>query len=606
MSADTHHGGAAFPLDLLAGHVGAPHVQAAPAATVTSGAARAATQGADYRLDAAAATGRLLAAEADGAWLACVGAPYAGAAEPAAATLLRGLRAGREATLGGLGGQFALAWFEAGTRTLLLATDRFAGIPVYYEAAGGGLRFSTDLAALRDAGRERRIDPQALYDYLFFSVVPSGRGILAGVRKLPAASVLVWRDGRLDVARYWSPDFARSAADPAGLERATVDAIRAAVERVAGLPDLGCFLSGGLDSSTVCGLAARSRTEPTRAFTIGYDVPEFDESAYARVSARHFGLELSEHRIRSRDIAGCVGRVVNGFFEPFGNPSAVSAYLCAHFAHEAGVRNMLAGDGGDELFAGNERYQKQLLFNLYADLPGWLRGAAVDPVAALLARAPGPLPKLASYVRQARVPLPDRLYGYNLLVRNDPSAVLTREFLATVDVESPYRYARAIYGEPAAGDALDRMLYLDWTTTLTDNDLPKVNVACRLAGVAVHFPLLDPAVVDVSTRVPSGAKLTLRELRKFYKRAFRGILPREVLTKPKHGFGVPVGIWVNGDATLRERVHARLGALARRGIVRSELVADLLQRQQSEHASYYGALVWPLFALEEWLQGHGL
>ena len=148
------------------------------------------------------------------------------------------------------------------------------------------------------------------------------------------------------------------------------------------------------------------------------------------------------------------------------------------------------------------------------------------------------------------------------------------------------------------------MLYLDWTLTLTDNDLLKVRVACDLAGVAVHFPMLDPEVVRLSALVPSRDKLTLRELRRFYKRAFAGFLPAEVITKPKHGFGVPVGIWINGDPTLRERVHARLDSLGRRAIVQRSFIDNLLRLQQTDHAVYYGALTWSLFMLEEWLLAH--
>jgi asparagine synthase (glutamine-hydrolysing) len=368
---------------------------------------------------------------------------------------------------------------------------------------------------------------------------------------------------------------------------------------------MGCFLSGGLDSSSVSGLATRFAPAPVRAFTIGFDVAEFDESRYARVTARHFGLDLAEKQIGPADVTACIDGVIGAFAEPFGNPSAVSAYLCARSAHDAGVRHMLAGDGGDELFAGNERYQKQLVFELYGRLPGWCRSAAVDPVAELSRRAPGLLRKPWSYVEQARVPLPDRLFSYYLLVRNDPSTVLTPEFLRSVDQAAPYDYARMIYREPAHGDALDRMLYLDWTLTLTDNDLPKVRTACDLAGVAVHFPMLDPEVLRLSALIPSSDKLTLRQLRRFYKRAFASFLPPEVIAKSKHGFGVPVGIWINGDPVLRRRVHARLGSLGHRGIVRRDFIDNLLRLQETDHAVYYGALTWTLFMLEEWLLAHG-
>jgi asparagine synthase (glutamine-hydrolysing) len=152
------------------------------------------------------------------------------------------------------------------------------------------------------------------------------------------------------------------------------------------------------------------------------------------------------------------------------------------------------------------------------------------------------------------------------------------------------------------------MLYLDWTLTLSDNDLPKVKTACDLAGVAVHFPMLDPQVVRVSALIPSREKLSFRQLRRFYKRAFAHFLPPEVIGKSKHGFGVPVGIWINGDPMLRERVRARLDSLGRRGIVRREFIDNLLRLllrlQQTDDAGYYGAMTWSLFMLEEWLLAH--
>lgn len=582
--------------DLLGGRLDASGAApaAGPPGSCTTGALR-------YRV--AGEPGRVFQRQAEELLTLCVGAPYAGVAGGDVGEVLAQVRPGHAGALGRLGGEFAFACYQPRERALLLATDPFGSIPVYYAEVGGALAFGTDFGWV--AGQAAcTLDPQALYDYLFFSVVPGSRSIFKEVRKLPPASVLAWQDGRLRVNRYWTPDFRRDGVARGDLAAGTVQAISGAVERLAGLDSLGCFLSGGLDSSTVCGYAARHARRRVPAFTIGFDVPDYDESRYARISAAHFGLDLNEHRIRSADVTACIDRVIGAFPEPFGNASAVSAYLCAQFARDAGIRHLLAGDGGDELFAGNERYQKQLVFNVYGDLPGWLRRAAVDPLARATRSAPGPLHKLASYVGQAQVPLPDRLFSYNLLVRNDPLSVLTPEFLAGVNPDEPYEYARQVYREPPHGDALDRMLYLDWALTLTDNDLPKVRRACELAGVAVHFPMLDPAVVEASVRVPSADKLSLRELRKFYKEAFRDFLPAAVIGKSKHGFGVPVGIWINGDATLRERVQARLASLGRRGIVRQSFIDELLRRQQDEHAVYYGALMWSLFMLEEWLAAH--
>lgn len=588
---------ASRPDDAIAEPLPAPAASGSPTAPGSAGPA--------FRFSASGPPERVREHREGENRMLCIGTPYTTSRGNDIAAVLRGLRSGRESALSAVGGEFALACFDAKEHVLLLASDHFASVPIYYAVSDGRIAFSTQLGQLRAIlGGTAQVDRQAIYDYLFFSVVPGSRSVFSGIHKLPPASVLTYRDGKARISRYWEPDFRREGAAPARLHEQAFEAISGAVGRLATLPDLGCFLSGGLDSSSVCGLAARHGSGRVRAFTIGFDVPNYDESRYAQVTARHFGLELNEKRISAADVMACLDRVIAAFPEPFGNESALSAYLCAEFARSAGVRNMLAGDGGDELFAGNARYQKQCVFNIYQDLPAWLRRVAVDPLAALTRLAPGPLRKPWSYVEQARVPLPDRLFSYNLLARNPPGDVLTREFLDSVDAESPYRYARTVFGEPRHGDSLDRMLYLDWALTLTDNDLPKVRVTGSLAGIAVHFPMLDPEVVRVSTLVPSAAKLTLSDLRKFYKEAFTGFLPAEVIDKPKHGFGVPVGIWLKEHAPLRDRMYERLRSLGERGIVRRDFLDDLVSLQQTDHAVYYGALMWSLFMLEEWLLAH--
>ncbi|MCK6371751.1 MAG: asparagine synthase C-terminal domain-containing protein [Gammaproteobacteria bacterium] len=592
-------------MERLIGQVGGQ--AAAPEPGTRAAAEQATVTAPGFWCHAEAPAGRLLEHRAADHRQVLVGAAAARGTTSDTSELLARLQADRAERLAGLGGEYALVHHDANRGELLLATDHFGTLPIYYFCDGDALVFGTDLDWVsRRLPQGRRLNDQAVYDYLFYSVLTSERCIYAGIEKLPPGSALTWRDGRVAVRRYWNPDFSRAAGDRGDLGLLTVEAISAAVGRLATLPDTGCFLSGGLDSSTVSGMAARHAGAAVPAFTIGFDVPEYDERRYARITARHFGIELHEKTLRSEEISRCAERVIAAFPEPFGNPSAVPAFICAEFAREAGIARLLAGDGGDELFAGNERYQRQLLFEAYGGLPGWARSALVDPLAALSARAPGVLHKLASYVEQARMPLPDRLFSYNLLVRLAPAEVLTASFFASIDGEAPYRYARSLYAAPAAGDAVDRMMYLDWTTTLTDNDLPKVRVTSALAGVDVHFPMLDPEVVEISTRVPTTAKLTRRDLRRFYKQSFAAFLPREVIRKSKHGFGVPVGIWINRDAELRERVRARLDALGSRDIVRPAIIAGLLDLQATGHAKYYGSLIWPLYALEEWLQSRGL
>jgi len=239
-------------------------------------------------------------------------------------------------------------------------------------------------------------------------------------------------------------------------------------------------------------------------------------------------------------------------------------------------------------------------------VPGVLRGGVLEP---LLERTPlGAMPlarKGRSYVEQAKVPLPDRMQQYNLLLRLDPRQVFAPEFLARVDEADPLRQQREVWNlVPGQASALNRMLAYDWRYTLAEADLPKVCGSTSLAGVSVGFPFLDPALVDFSLALPTEYKLKGLKLRWFFKEALRGFLPDEILAKKKQGFGLPFGVWATRHAGLKAFAADSLQSLAGRGIVRREFIRPLLDEHLPAHPGYYGEMVWILMMLEQWLQGH--
>jgi asparagine synthase (glutamine-hydrolysing) len=290
--------------------------------------------------------------------------------------------------------------------------------------------------------------------------------------------------------------------------------------------------------------------------------------------------------------------------QPFGNSSAVPTYYCARLAKEDGVDTLLGGDGGDELFGGNERYAKQHLYSLYSDLPAVLRKGLLEPLMFLPPEV-GIAGKVQRYMRNASLPMPARYDNYNLLERLGPEVVFTGEFLATVDRGQPPAQMAEAYRKAHAQSLLNRMLALDLKYTLADNDLPKVTRSCELAGVAVRFPLLDDAVVAFSARLAPRLKLKGTRLRYFFKEALRGFLPDEIIAKTKHGFGLPFGPWLETHAPLRQIALDSLADLKRRRIVRSELIDELTSVHVRSHADYYGTMVWILMMLEQWFRRHG-
>jgi asparagine synthase (glutamine-hydrolysing) len=266
---------------------------------------------------------------------------------------------------------------------------------------------------------------------------------------------------------------------------------------------------------------------------------------------------------------------------------------------------LLGGDGGDELFGGNERYAKQYLYSLYSDLPRALRKGLIEPVAFLPPEI-GIVGKVQRYIRNASLPMPARYDNYNLLERLGAGNVFTPEFLRTVDAQSPRTMLARVYGSARAHSLINRMLALDLRITLADNDLPKVTRACELAGVDARFPLLNDVVVSFSSALPPRLKLKGTRLRYFFKESLRGFLPEEIIAKTKHGFGLPFGPWLQTHRPLRQLALDSLSDLKKRDIVRPEFIDDLISTHVESHASYYGTMVWVLMMLEHWFKRHRL
>lgn len=505
-------------------------------------------------------------------------------------------------------GAFCCAIIDNESQQVLAAIDRLGQHSLYYRCAENKLVLGTSASeVLACDGGSARLQAQGLYNYLYFHMVPCPDSTYEGLNKLQAGHYLHYRDGQCELVNYWQPSFSESAGNEtfAGLGKQLQQALRESVQNC--MPEsgkIGCFLSGGLDSSTVTGVLAELSDQQAQAYSIGFSAEGYDEMAFARITAKHFGVHLNEYYVTPQDVVDALPRIATSYDEPFGNSSALPAYFCAKMAAENGVTTLLGGDGGDELFAGNERYLRQGVFEHYAKVPGVLRKSLLEP---LLRALPNSLPlvgKANSYVEQANTPLPDRLQSYNFLHRHAASEIFTDDFLEDVDTQLPLALQRAIYHRPPQATDLNRMLYLDWQITLADNDLRKVSHTCALAGVEVTYPMLDDTLVEFSCRVPSAWKMQGGDLRHFYKEALKDWLPSETINKSKQGFGLPFGVWMQTYAPLREMAYDNLLKLKARGFIRPEFIDKTIQMHQSEHAAYYGELVWIFTVFELWLDAH--
>ncbi|MES2298295.1 MAG: asparagine synthase-related protein [Pseudomonadota bacterium] len=532
----------------------------------------------------------------DGLLIALWGAPVSG--------LGRLWRTLGEHMCASLCGAFALAVIDERKEELFLAIDRSGTHPLCYQMVGRTLAFaSSSDALLRYPGTSRRIDSQSLYNYLYFHMIPAPDSVYCEQRRLMPGQYLRFRGGRVERGKYWTMSFQENAAaDLPALKEEFISTMRQAVRSAQGEHAVGAFLSGGTDSSTITALLAEVGQHPVRTYSIGFDAPGYDEMEYARLVARHFSTLHRERYVTPGDIVDAIPHIASVFDQPFGNASAVPAYYCAQMARDGGVVRMLGGDGGDELFGGNERYARQAVFSRYDTIPPALRQVLIEPVLFRLAGAMrGKLvSKARSYVEQASVPLPARLETYNLLHHYGVPTVLEADFLADVDIHAPLAALNQAYWLTHGQSQINQLLALDLQFTLADNDLPKVMKACELAGVEAAFPFLDDAVVAFSARLSARQKLKGTRLRYFFKQALRETLPREVISKKKHGFGLPFGYWLQTDARLRSLAYDSLSDLKARRLVRADFIDGLLGHRLAQHPAYHGTMVWVLVMLEQW------
>ncbi|MBA3507706.1 MAG: asparagine synthase [Betaproteobacteria bacterium] len=514
-----------------------------------------------------------------------------------------------EEALHRLQGSWVLLFADSASGQFIVATDRAATRAPCYAQCSDRLVFGLSAEdVIRHDARLREVRPQAIYDYLYFHVIPAPGTVYESVHRLQPGEYLHVDGQDLRRGYYWQPAYDESS-DNTGLRQSAVHfrrLLEASVVAELNQGKIGAFLSGGTDSSTIAGMLGKVTGAPANTYSIGFDAQGFDEMEYARIAARHFGTAHHEYYITPDDLVASIPLVAAAYDQPFGNSSALPAYYCARLAQADGMTKLLGGDGGDELFGGNTRYAKQKVFDAYSRVPQWLAEGLVEP--SLLRHGFTqriPLVKKArSYVEQAKIPMPTRLQTYNLLARVGEERIFEPNFLAAIDTTALSRQQAAYYDRCKANSLVNRMLHFDWKFTLADNDLPKVVGTCDLAGVGVGFPMLNEELVEFANRLPPAFKLKGLRLRHFFKAALRDFLPNAIIAKKKHGFGLPFGLWLAAHAGLQQLAFGSLESLRTRGIVRQSFFDDVLHARLKQHASFYGELVWTLMMLELWFQAH--
>jgi asparagine synthase (glutamine-hydrolysing) len=507
-------------------------------------------------------------------------------------------------------GSFALAVIDRDNRRLLLAVDRTGNRPLYLVRTGDAIAFSTRLGALRRVpGFTPEIPHQALFDYLYLDMIPSPGAVYTGVEKLLPAQSMVFSAAGRTPRFYWEMPYRDQ--DPAPFEDLR-DEFRALLPRVVeraadSVQGVGAFLDSGTSSATVAGALQRLQDQPVSTYATCSAAQGCDAIEHARIAARHFHTRSNEYYVTPEDVVESVAAIAAYCDEPFADASIIPAYLGARFARFDGTSRLLAGDGGDEIFAGNAWYAEQAALERYTRIPAVLRKGLIEPIAALIPFGRGApiVRKALGYVAQAKVPLPDRLEMHNFLHRTPLGDAFEPEFLAVVDADWPLNNLREVYARTASAAAVNRMMHLDLKIAIADKDLRQVNQACALAGVDVAYPLLDAEMLEFAARVPPEMQVRGGSPRGFFRRALDDFLPQEILRKGDRRFELPVGIWTAEHAPLRDLAGDSISALRRRNILKPTYIDGLQERHAAEHAANDGLMLWALVMLEQWLTQHG-
>lgn len=517
-----------------------------------------------------------------------------------------------------LHGMFAYAIWDGKRKRLVIARDRLGKKPLLYTRTPKAFLFGSELRAiLQDEDVPRKVDLRALAAYLMRLYVPTPQSAFEGIQKLPPAHYLVLERGEMKIERYWHVDFDKHAQSATVTdEHELCDQLWDLLEEVTRMRlmsevPLGAFLSGGIDSSAVVGMMSRLMAEPVKTFSIRFEESRFDETPYARQVAKIFGTRHEEFTVRPSALE-VLPQLVWHFGEPFADASAIPTYYVAKMTRQR-VTVALSGDAGDENFAGYDYYRAGRMLEALQGMPSLVRkgllpaglkaGRAVPFLRnfaqqSLTIMQRGDAPPAQAYVGRTSVFSPAMLAQLcrpEMLAAAAPSADLAAVVTAPLE---------AMLAEYRGADGLERWQYLDLHNYLPDDINVKVDITSMANSLEVRAPFLDHKVVEFAAALPPQMKLNgslWKGMTSKYilKKTMERLLPKEILYRRKHGFGVPISAWLRGEL----RGLTRTILLSPQALGRGYFVPCQVERLIDEHeqgALDHGTRLWALLNLELW------
>lgn len=494
-----------------------------------------------------------------------------------------------------LRGMFSFALWDRKRQRLLAARDRFGKKPLNYYWDGQRLIFGSEIKSILEAGIRREINPIALDEYMVYGYVPTPNTLFKNVMKLPAAHILIYENEQIITKRYWELPFTPLCHDD---EATAIERIRELLQdavqvRLMSEVPLGAFLSGGIDSSLVVGLMSSMMTQPVKTFAIGFEEDDFSELPYARRVAQHFGTDHHEFLVRP-DLVAVLPQLAWAYDEPFADASMLPTYWVSRLAREH-LTVALTGDGGDEIFGGYSRYAYQISMER---IPGFVRSLS-GYASKLMPNGMRGKQRLGDMSRSTA----SRYVLANSLLRaGQRSALYDREYFAHIGAHNPYERHISEFDTVQQLDVMAQMQQVDTRTYLTDDILVKVDKASMLNSLETRAPLLDQYLVEYVASLPSTLRTRDNTLKYLLKKSAANIVPTEILTRSKQGFGVPIKHWFRSD--LMSFAHDLLDSprSQQRGIFNQTFIRELLNTHGTTPQTNNSRAIWALLCLELWFQ----
>ena len=509
-----------------------------------------------------------------------------------------------DAMLEHINGMFAFALWDKNKKKLLIARDKFGEKPLYYGVFDNKLIFASEpKVLLANSAVKAEINLDALRSYLSFDYVPAPNSIYKGVSKLSAAHFLTVEKGEIKTRRYWNLSWEKrktksleSSAEE--LRDLLADAVR--MRLVADVP-LGILLSGGVDSSTVAAFATQFSTGKVKTFSIGFEEDSFDESKFARQVANHLKTEHYEDKLSVESAADLISEIGLWLDEPMSDGSLIPTFLLSRFVRKH-VTVALGGDGGDEIFAGYPMYYAHKVSDIYNGIPQFLRNGLIEPVVNNLPVSSKNLSfdyKAKRFVRASKYDLVTRHHSFfGSFSIDEQQEFLSKDILAQTSNDI-YRNAKNLLEICDAASEIEQMQFLDINFYMAEDILTKVDRASMAVSLEVRAPFLDPRIAEFAASIPLEYKLKGNKGKYILKKAMENMLPKNILHRPKKGFGIPIAEWLRGR--LNPLMHELLDEkrLKNQGLFDEKFVQKLIKEHETNAASHHKQL-WTLLVFQLW------